>query len=570
MRLIFTDYIASLKEEKELDSLIEDILREYDFEIVFSPKKGERQYGVDIYAVGTDWEDGIKKLFLITVKQGNLDRKNWEGGPQALCPSLQNIATVFIRNNVMPEHSDLPVKIVVAHNGSNDAAIQQNWKGFAEQYPRCEFVIWQLETLVSFVQDKLINENVFSDKARRALRKIIISLADPDYEFGDYVFLLNEIICEVDLNAKSKRHNLKQLKKINLILVIILSYCELENDLRLALKASEITCLLLWKVVTENEKKIDNDYFGEFFKTLITRKDLHFKYLEKILPVCVVKDGLSKGSRDSVTYCLSVYEHLGFIAIAGLEFLMMSSFIEAEDSAGAIQFRGFATECVNGIINLFNNNMIVLNPRLDDQIIEISLCFLLLANLDRKDDIRRLLINFYKGLGTAKSLSNIVPHFDNNLDRVFELDADQVKRQQHHYDSSSLLAILTEWTLIFEESDLYKGYYDLKETLFTDIDLILWFPDKETEKLLYTNGVAHRTSGYSLSNIRLSESFEEYKELTLTEHVNNCQESDFLYIHQGLWIMGLIASRHYRTYIFPFYWRHLIKNYSSLPKEEKI
>src|SRR3954464_7344542 len=110
MKLILTDYIASLKEDRELDSLVQDLLREYDFEIIYGPHKGQRQYGVDIYAVGEDPEDSKRKVFLVTVKQGNFDRKNWQGSIQALEPSLREIVTVFTRNNLAREHRDLPIK----------------------------------------------------------------------------------------------------------------------------------------------------------------------------------------------------------------------------------------------------------------------------------------------------------------------------------------------------------------------------------------------------------------------------------------------------------------------------
>ena len=77
MRLILTEYINSLKEDGELDKLIQDILRAYQIEIFTKPERG-RQFGVDIYAVGKDFEDNNKKkVFLITVKQGDLDRQTW-------------------------------------------------------------------------------------------------------------------------------------------------------------------------------------------------------------------------------------------------------------------------------------------------------------------------------------------------------------------------------------------------------------------------------------------------------------------------------------------------------------
>jgi hypothetical protein len=565
MKLILTDYIASLKEEGELDNLIEEILREYDFEIVFSPKKGVRQYGVDIYAIGTDWKDGIKKLFLITVKQGNLDRKNWENGPQALQPSLQNITTVFVRNNILPAHKNLPIKILVAHNGENDSAIQQNFVGFADLNSKYEFDIWQLETIVSLVQEKLINENVFSDKAKRALRKIVINVSNPDYDFGDYIFLLTEIVKQIDFQKSSKKQNLKQLRKINLINTIVISYCEYENDLRLALKLSEITSLHVWKIINENENVSDGNYFNEFFKTLITRHDLLQKYLSKILPVCNIKDGLSKHSHDSVTYSLAVYEHLGFIALSGLEFLQLAELYSTMNADTATTLINYAKECVNGIISVFNNNVIVFSPRADDQIIEITLCLLLLLKFEKKDDIKTLLLEFNRGIANAKMFSNVAPLFNNNIDEIYELDIDINKRKNYDYKSSCLILILTEWALVINDAEVYEIFFELKNRLFSDIDLILWFPDKETEKTLYTES-AYRNTGYSLSNIELLESFENFKQLTLIEYVNNCQEAGYYFIQENLWIIGLIASRHYRTYIFPYYWRSLINNKSTFPR----
>ena len=64
MKLILTDYIASLREEEELDKLLEDVLREYDFEIIYGPQKGVRQYGVDIYAIGPILKTIKERFFL--------------------------------------------------------------------------------------------------------------------------------------------------------------------------------------------------------------------------------------------------------------------------------------------------------------------------------------------------------------------------------------------------------------------------------------------------------------------------------------------------------------------------
>jgi hypothetical protein len=159
MRLILTEYINSLKEDGELDKLIQDILRAYQIEIFSRPEKG-RQYGVDIYAVGKDFEDGNKKkVFLITVKQGDLDRQNWNVHQNSVQQSVDEIRTVFVRSNLAPQHKKLPIKIVVAFNGMIKQSVQQNWRGYTESNPGFEYALWEIDFLVNNFQNKLLNEH---------------------------------------------------------------------------------------------------------------------------------------------------------------------------------------------------------------------------------------------------------------------------------------------------------------------------------------------------------------------------------------------------------------------------
>lgn len=559
MKLILTDYIASLKEDRELDSLVQDMLREYDFEIVYGPHKGQRQYGVDIYAVGEDPEDNKKKVFLVTVKQGNFDRKNWQGSIQALEPSLREIVTVFVRNNLATEHRDLPIKVIVAHNGINDPAIQQNWVSFTEQFPTIQFGIWQLETIVNMVYEKMMNENVLSDQRKILFRKIIVYLFNPDYDLSDYKVLLDDILSELVPKENEKKNNLKSLRKINLLLTIVVSYCERENDTRLALKACEITILRLWKFINENEQLIEQDYFGQFIQILIVRKNVTLLYLSKVLPVCEVKDGFSRNCGDSVNYTFVTYEHLGLIALSGLEFLQMADLYSNQNDDLVKILKDYAYQCAEGVINLYNNNRVVFNPRADNQIIEINLAFLLLFLTGKRNDIRILLIEYNNQIAHGKIFLNIAPHYYNNVDEIFDLDVNYKRRNQFQYGSSSLITTLTEWSAVINDPDVYKAYLILKEKVFTDCDLTLWHPDRTTESLLYTS-CALPKSGYCLSNIIFPTDFQEFKIQTLTDHVFNCAEHEFVFLKHRLWTIGLIASRHYRTYIFPYYWRQLIES----------
>ena len=53
MKIILKEYLASLKERKELDSsVLPNLLAEIGLEVLNLPMLGTRQYGVDIAAVG--------------------------------------------------------------------------------------------------------------------------------------------------------------------------------------------------------------------------------------------------------------------------------------------------------------------------------------------------------------------------------------------------------------------------------------------------------------------------------------------------------------------------------------
>jgi len=89
VRLIVREYLSMLKESGELDSLLGDLLLSMDIEPISKAQIGVRQYGVDLAGVGTDPdESGSKKVFLFTIKAGDIDRNNWDTKKQDVRPSL--------------------------------------------------------------------------------------------------------------------------------------------------------------------------------------------------------------------------------------------------------------------------------------------------------------------------------------------------------------------------------------------------------------------------------------------------------------------------------------------------
>lgn len=559
MRLLLTEYINTLKEDGELDALIQDILKANGIAIFSRPERG-RQYGVDIYAIGPDFEDNrIEKVFLISVKQGDLDRRTWDLEQNSIRPSLDEIKDTFIRNNLAEQHKHLPIKIVVAFNGLIKTAVQQNWRGYTENNSQYEYTLWTEGWLLKQFEEHLLNEQAFSSEIRSLFRKTIIHVDVPDYDFHDYALLL-ELIRKNFNEAKHKKAKLKILRELNVIASIILKYCVEADNLLHAVKMGEQYILALGSIVFPGEG--DKEFTLCFVNAFHTVLETYMRYFHKIAPVAMVRDGLSKNIKSASVYTDIVYRQVGIFAISGLVVFQLRDIIKESPGDAVVdlvnRFDHKLNEIATTLVAMINNNMIFYNPRSDDQHIEISLLFLFLQRLGLPQHIRAMLGMFAEQMGEAYFRLGIFPEYHNDKRTIAELDVDFEERRKYEYQSSTLLTVLSEWCAVVDDEETYKTLHAFKNGLLKEVELTLWLPEKETEEIYY-NKYATRESGFALSGIALPETLGEYKAVILEEYKKTCFEKDFASVKQTIWTIGLMASRRYRTYMFPYYWRQYLK-----------
>ena len=65
MKIVIQQYLETLKESKELDAILPDLLLAMNIQTITKPQIGVRQYGVDLCAVGKDPDDNIKNSFYL-------------------------------------------------------------------------------------------------------------------------------------------------------------------------------------------------------------------------------------------------------------------------------------------------------------------------------------------------------------------------------------------------------------------------------------------------------------------------------------------------------------------------
>ena len=118
MKLMIRQYLASLKERGELDALLPDLLSQMGLEVFLKPGVGSRQYGVDVGAFGKLPNESQSKVYLFSVKSGDLDRRDWDStNPQDLRPSINEIIDVFIPTRIPTEYNEYPVEICLCFGG---------------------------------------------------------------------------------------------------------------------------------------------------------------------------------------------------------------------------------------------------------------------------------------------------------------------------------------------------------------------------------------------------------------------------------------------------------------------
>ena len=156
MKLIIREYLSLLKESKELDKLLPDLLLMMGIEPISHAQVGVRQFGVDIAAVGEYRKEG-NSLFIFTIKQGDLGRSDWDVNKQSIRQSLNEIKDVYLDSHIRPEHSTLKKKIILCTGGNLKQEIQQNWKGYVSKNSiegKVEYEFWggdKLSLLIEYM-----------------------------------------------------------------------------------------------------------------------------------------------------------------------------------------------------------------------------------------------------------------------------------------------------------------------------------------------------------------------------------------------------------------------------------
>ncbi|MFV8387556.1 hypothetical protein ACNO5E_26000, partial [Vibrio parahaemolyticus] len=250
MKLILKQYLASLKERKELDAVLPDLLSSMGMNVFISPTRGVKEYGVDIAAVGHVKAEE-EKVYLISVKSGNLTRDTWNGNTdQALRPSLDEIQDSFIPSRLPPEHRDKKIVICLCFGGDVNSGIRQEVSGYEKRNTRdnISFEEWNGDKLSEFIQKYLLKEKLLPSSCQALLRKSLALLEEPESSNKHFSQLVDEVLS----NATDSDSVASAITRVNVCLWVLYSWCRDGGNLESAYLSSELALLLAWNKVKDH------------------------------------------------------------------------------------------------------------------------------------------------------------------------------------------------------------------------------------------------------------------------------------------------------------------------------
>jgi hypothetical protein len=554
MKVLLRDYLASLREREELDAILPDLLSELGFTVFSRPQRGTAQRGVDIGAVGLD-DDGERKVFLFSVKQGDLTRQDWDGSAQSLRSSLNEIRDVYIRNRLPAKYRDLKVVICLAFGGDVQEQVREQLVGYIRENTteRISFEEWNGDKLAGLLLKGILREELLPKDMRSSFQKAVSMVDEPDIAFLHFARLARALR---RAGSRSFKARVRAGRQLNICLWILFVWARDAGNLEAAYRASELAVLTAWELLrpTIGSKSKEHRALTQVLLQLI---NLHLtiatELLEgKVFPHAGIRHGLSLsiGAQSALNVNLALFETLGRIGLAGLWIHWLGA-RGGEDVAAAAQ-TGVNKYTEAGLALIANNPALHL-PITDRQSVQLALFLQLWLESERPG------YEVAAWLGDMANRLTFTVRTQGRYPCVFSDYRDLAEHPRHRTEEyfqeatagSSLIPLMAAWLNALGQRVAVEGLERLVREKLAHCNLQLWMPDSASEDELYVGEEGH---GRALSDLSLVDGSQALID-TIWEACRLDKAFDALSaIKTGYWPIVLLACRHHGLPVPPQFW----------------
>jgi hypothetical protein len=476
MKLLLSEYLRGLKERDELDVILPRLLLSMKLIPLSRTQRGTRQFGVDLAAVGPDPQDGATKLFLFVLKRGDLGRSDWDGEPQSVRRSVNEIFDTYVHMCVRARHRDLQKVIVVATTGDMKEEIAGNFAGLTKQYEQAaEIRFWSADTLASLIEKYMLSHELFSNEYQQPLRRALALAGEPAYDRHDLHQIFGAVLqLDVEGTARGARKRaselLRALSTLELCVSIFNHWASSQQNTKQALLGTERAVLWTWcRLRNEPAIRQRNSKLARAFELLVNRyRSTADEFAEKLKPYYETSDSLSVGVADGEIVSMRVFDQIGILATAAL---VAAGFDQSSPSPSRERF-------VDALEAVIRGHKISGSPILDEYCIEIDLAMLLLCQSGRVELVSAWLSELVDRVSYAFRVNRFFPAY--SVEELLDGRAEEDIAPENGYSLSSwMIACLADWCVMLGEENLYNLLKHSMKNHFSHVCPQRWHPEAE-------------------------------------------------------------------------------------------
>ena len=487
MILAIKQYLSTLKESKELDVILPDLLLIMGIRPIIKPLVGVRQNGVDIAAVGKNPDTQIETLFLFVIKCGDLGRKEWDSDEQSIRQSLNEIRDVYLLNNISSEHKNLPVEIILVTGGNLQQSILEQWIGYIKQNHNStvNYSLWDGDRLAKYFHNYMFNEGILLPEYRSIFRRALVKIDDPSYNLRDIYYLFDLLINEIPI--KNKRKNKNCLLTTKICLKIFIQWSKDVENLKHAINVAEFTVLRFWEQINKNQLFNNQFVISILFELYNELLNLLIQNTNKFSELYCKANGLHGYTKTNSPEIesLRVFEQLGFLAETGI--LLYFDLLRTNDQNTHLSF----VNTSNFIEDIFINHLCLLNPLFDSHSIEINVSLYVLYLSGKKDFINKTLFSMIEHIDFAYIYMN--KYFPICSDNFHDLINVNSENKDDLFQISTLLFWILKWACILENDELYDTTYKFISEKCPNTIIQQWYPSNDSDEKIYVSNAGYGT-----------------------------------------------------------------------------
>ena len=543
---VIKQYVASLKEDAELDYIFPLLLERMGYRVLSTPKqsKGKPQFGRDV--VATMNIDGVNTLFFFELKGfGARDITSQTlTAEDGIIDSLKTSKYTEYRDSSIPGLEEFSRRWVFVHNGGIDSNVMPTWNDFVQKvFPDGDLERWDLEKLTALFSKYLFDETLLADeKSYHLFKKVLVLLDSEGNNFKDIVSLIDLQIQKIAGKKKEGRRAIINLfATLRLIASMVYFYSKDCNNLLPAKFCIDTILVKTWAWILKGKKEKKAAIIKHFYSLVLLQVQIYEEYVNKILSVARLNKsmyGFESSDTEYIFYPLRCFDFLEDLTY----------FFFLTESIG----RPTQKEIRNRLDTLrlvIEKNTACTMPLLDTHSIPIQMVFLYIYDRSKgnKEDVHFLgkylmdvVINMTKRYQDKK----MWPEMTGN--RLALARSLYVKDDDYCCESSLLLTVIFELIAYLNIPQLYTPLN--KTVKESGVNLQIAFPitdEFDIEQALFEHRLYDEMAVQT--DIKLPDSLDGFHENYSKKYSSIAYRTDVA----GFEFMRVLAHKYYETDLFP-------------------